>query len=148
MDIIENLQSTRNKTLEYFELDDNALSKSYGPGKWTVKEILHHLVDAETVLYDRIRRGISNPNQVVWGFDQDKWAQELDYAGKAMETDKEIYKAVRQGIIYLASSYYDSYGHHELVHSRTGKKTLKDIFDKVVWHNQQHLDQIEVALST
>ena len=79
MDIVPRLEAARDRTLKYFELNDEQLARSYGPGKWPVKFILHHLADAETVLFDRIRRIISEPRQVIWAFDQDSWARELDY---------------------------------------------------------------------
>lgn len=36
--------------------------------------ILHHLADSETVLYERIRRILSEPRQVLWVFDPDAFA--------------------------------------------------------------------------
>jgi hypothetical protein len=34
----------------------------------------------------------------------------------------------------------------EFIHSETGIRTLREEFDKVAAHNQQHLAQIEMAL--
>jgi hypothetical protein len=51
MKIIEDLESTRNETLAYSELARPDLDKSYGPGKWSVRYLLHHIADAETVLF-------------------------------------------------------------------------------------------------
>src|SRR4051812_38122858 len=56
MEIIDKLEATRARTLKYFDLGDDMLARTYGPGKWPVRFILHHLADTETVLYDRIRR--------------------------------------------------------------------------------------------
>ncbi len=147
MEIIKQLESARDRILPYFELSEEDLAKSYGPGKWTVRQILHHLADAESVLYDRIRRTISKPHQVLWGFDQDAWAQELDYAHFPLEINKAIFVSVRQGIIYLASQHYETKGDYPFVHSNTGLKDLKHLFDKVVWHGEQHVAQINKALS-
>src|SRR5688500_4510002 len=80
MEIIERLEATKAATLRYYDLDDVHLVKSYGSGNWTVRYILHHLADAETVLYDRVRRVISEPKQVLWAFDESAWAKGLDYA--------------------------------------------------------------------
>ena len=147
MKILDDLNRTESQTLDYFALEESDLSKTYGEGKWPARFILHHIADAETVLYDRIRRAISNPNQVVWGFDQDAWAAELDYANKPLSLARDIYTSCRAGTVYLAKRYYESRGANQVVHSGTGLRTLKELFDKVVWHNQRHLDQIEKALS-
>jgi len=147
MEIIHRLETARDRTLPYFELDDEQLARSYAPGKWTVRYLLHHLADAETVLYDRIRRVISEPRGVVWAFDQDAWAAGLDYSQTPLELSRGIYEAVRAGVIYQARMHFEASGHREFVHSETGVRTLKDEFLKVAWHNEHHLAQIDAAVA-
>jgi DinB family protein len=147
VDLITRLVSTREQTLKCFALSEEQLARSYAPGKWPVRFILHHLADAETVLYDRIRRAISEPKQVLWAFDQDAWAKGLDYSQIPLELSRRIYTAVREGIIYEARAHYEKNGHLEFVHSETGIRTLKEEFEKVAGHNERHLEQIEMALS-
>lgn len=146
MEIIQKLESTKVQTLKFFELTEGELEKSYDPGKWTVRYVLHHLADAETVLFERIRRVISEPRQVLWAFDQDAWARKLDYANMPLEISKNIYASVREGIIHNVRLHYGGSSQLEFVHNETGVRTLKDEFDKVALHNQQHLEQIRRAL--
>ncbi|MEZ5040530.1 MAG: DinB family protein [Saprospiraceae bacterium] len=148
MQIIEDLKRTSALTLSYFDLPEADLEKSYGPGKWTVRQLLHHMTDADTVLYDRIRRAISEPKSVVWAFDQDKWAQALNYQSFPLAINKGIFAATRAAVIFLAQSHYENAAQKTFIHSETGLRTLKDEFDKVVWHNQGHLDQIKKALAS
>lgn len=148
MNIIAKLESTRTQTLPYFQLNGEPLDRTYGPGKWSVRFILHHLADAETGLYDRVRRVISEPRPVIWAFDQDAWARELDYSSMPLETSRHIYESVRTGIIHLAQLHYENDGAREFVHSRTGVRTLKNEFDKIALHNEDHLAQIERALQS
>jgi DinB family protein len=147
MEIIEQLERIQAETLKYFDLPDADLLKNYGPGKWSVRYILHHLADSETILFYRIRRVISEPKQVIWVFDQDAWAKNLDYSTVPLELAKSIYLSSRQGIIYYARLHYENSHEITFVHSETGIRTLKDQFDKVVWHNRQHVGDIEKALS-
>jgi hypothetical protein len=146
MEIIEQLKRTKAETLKYFDLSDEDLEKNYGPGKWSVRYVLHHLADSETILFYRIRRVISEPKQVIWVFDQDAWAKKLDYSTVPLELAKSIYVSSREGIIYYARLHYENSGEIEFVHSETGLRTLKDEFDKVVWHNEQHVGDIRKAL--
>lgn len=146
MKIIEELTRTRDQTLKFFELSENQMGLRYAPEKWTVRQILCHLADAETVLYDRIRRAISEPRQVIWAFDQDMWAAGLGYASFPIEVSRNIFASTREGALYLAERDYERLGGKEFVHSETGIRTLKDEFDKVAWHNAHHLQQIETAL--
>ena len=146
MDIVTRLEAARDRTLAYFEVSEEQLARSYGPGKWPVRFLLHHLSDSETVLFDRIRRIVSEPRQVIWAFDQDAWAKGLDYSRTPLDLSRRIYESVRAGMIYQARMHYDRSGHLEFVHSETGVRTLKVEFDKVASHNEHHLAQIELAL--
>lgn len=147
MEIISKLESTRDRTLKYFELGENELASRYGPDKWPVRFILHHLADSEAVLSERIRRTICEPRPVLWVYDQDVWAKGLDYSQMSLDLARGIYAATRASIIYLAGQHYERNGHLEYVHSVTGVRTLKDEFDKVAEHNDDHLAQIELALN-
>ena len=146
MDIIDTLESTRSRTLKHFDLGEDLLDRTYGPGKWSIRFVLHHMADTETVLYDRIRRAIGEPRQVVWAFDPDAWAAGLDYAHVPLDHSRRIYDAVRSGIIHQARGHYQGSDSRQFVHSLTGLRTLKDEFDKVAAHNESHLTQIETAL--
>jgi len=144
--LIADLEATRDETLRYFALGADDLARTYAPGSWSVRFILHHLADSETVLYDRIRRILSEPRQVLWAFDQDAWAIGLDYAQLPLEISRGVYASVRSAIIHYASRHYETHGVLEFVHSVTGVRTLKDELEKVAWHNARHLAQIRSAL--
>jgi hypothetical protein len=146
MDIVARLEAAKERTLKYFDLSGEQLARSYEPGKWPVSFILHHLADAETVLFDRIRRIISERRQVLWAFDQDAWASGLDYSRMPLDLSRRIYESVRDGVIYQARLHYNRNGHLEFIHSETGVRTLKAEFDKVASHNEHHLEQIDLAL--
>ncbi|MEM6344701.1 MAG: DinB family protein [Bacteroidota bacterium] len=146
MKLIEQLKDTQAQTLAYFDLSEERLDLNYGPDKWSIRQLLHHLADAETVLYERIRRAIAKPNQVVWGFDQDAWALGLRYAERPVGLNRAVFTAVREAIIDLAERHYEVDGTNPYIHSETGKRILKEEFDKVVWHNEHHLKQIAQAL--
>lgn len=132
MDNVARLEATRDRTLKFFDICDEQLSRTYGPGKWSVRFILHHLADAESVLFDRIRRILSEPTQVLWAFDQDAWASGLGYSQLPLDLSRRIY----EGIICQARLHYEKDGHREFVHSLTGVRSLKDEFDRVVSHNE------------
>jgi hypothetical protein len=146
MKLIQELETTRDETLRYYSLDEKDLMRTYAPGKWSIKFILHHLSDSETVLFDRIRRVLSEPRQVLWVYDQDAWAKGLEYGSLPLELSRRTYESVRDAIIYYANRYYEAKGHLEFVHSATGVRTLRDEFDKVASHNEHHLGQIRLAL--
>jgi len=147
-DLLSLLQRTRDETLRYFDLTDVELARSYAPGKWSIRYLLHHLSDSETVLFERIRRILSEPRQVLWVYDQEAWAVGLDYSRVPLALSRDVYAAVRESIMYYAREYYESKGHLEFVHSVTGVRTLKQELEKVALHNEHHLAQVRQALSS
>ena len=132
--------------MRYFSLGEADLARTYAPGKWSVRFILHHLADSETVFFDRIRRVVSEPRQVIWVYDQDAWAKGLDYDHLPLDISKRVYEPVRAAVIHLAGLHYERNGALEFVHSTTGVRTLKDELEKVASHNEHHLGQIRIAL--
>ena len=145
--LIRQLEASRDETLKYFGLPDADLARTYGPGKWSVRYVLHHLADAETVLYERLCRTVSEPRQVLWVFDESAWAKGLDYSQKPLALARPVYESLRNTIIYYAGRHYETQVHLEFVHSVTGVRTLKDEMDKVASHNEHHLAQIRTALA-
>ena len=145
--LIRELERTRDETLKCFSLNQRDLARVYGPGKWSVRYILHHLSDSETVSFDRIRRVLSEPRPVLWVMDQDAWVTGLDYSQVPLEISRHVYESVRNAIIYYAGVHYERSGHLEFVYSVDGVRTLRDEFDnKVAAHNEHHLGQIRLAL--
>ena len=146
MNLIRELERTRDETLQCFSLDQRDLARTYAPGKWPVGHILHHLSDSESVFFDRIRRVLSEPRPVVSVMDQDAWAKGLDYARVPLDISRRVYESVRNAIIYYAGVHYERSGHLEFVHSVDGVRTLRDEFDNTAAHNEHHLTQIRSAL--
>ncbi len=144
--LIHDLERTRDETLQCFSLDHRDLASTYAPGKWSVRYILHHLSDSETVFFERIRRVLSEPRPVLWVMDQDAWAKGLDYSQVPLEISRHVYESTRTAIIYYAGVHYERSGHLEWVHSVDGVRTLRDEFDKTAAHNEHHLSQIRAAL--
>jgi hypothetical protein len=146
VNLIRDLEATRDETLSYFSLAENQLSRTYGRGKWSVRFLLHHLADSETVLNERIRRVLSEPTQTLMVFDEQAWARSLEYDRMPLQLSRDVYSSVRNGIIYLAERYYASHGHLTWIHSTMGQRTLAEEFDKVAAHNSKHLEHIRLAL--
>jgi hypothetical protein len=147
METIELLKTTKAKTLLFFELSEKELSKAYGPGKWTVRQILNHLADTEIVLNERIRRAIAEVHPFVIVFDQDRWNEYLDYNTYPLDLSKNVFSSIRDSIIFLAEKHYAGSENISFFHTAAGMRTLQQEFDKVAQHNFSHIKQIETALA-
>lgn len=146
MHIVQRLEAARDETLGYFSLGDQDLDRTYGDGRWSVRFLLHHLADTESVEFYRIRRILSEPRPMLSAFPERAWAQALDYASLPLALSRSVFEPVRNAVIHYAALYYESRGHLEFVHSALGGLTLRDEFEKVASHNEKHLGHIRLAL--
>lgn len=146
MQLMHELERTRDETLRYFSLSEDDLARTYAPGKWSVRYLLHHLSDNETVFFERIRRVLSEHRPLLSVMDQDAWARSLDYSQVPLGIAHRVYEATREAIIYYVDRHYQQSGHLEWVHSVDGVRTVRDQFEQVAMHNEHHLGQIRRAL--
>lgn len=97
------------KQLDHLEVKkiDAIGEKIYAPGKWTVKDILQHIIDAERILNYRVLRFARNDTTAAPGFDQDEVAGNAKTAGRSVAEMITELKAVRQSTILLFRSFDD-----------------------------------------
>src|SRR5436305_13447467 len=65
------------------------------PGKWSIRQIIAHLADAELVGAHRLRQVIAEDNPTLIAFDQDAWARNLDYSRRKPKQSLEAFRRVR-----------------------------------------------------
>lgn len=73
----------------------------YAPGKWSVKEVLGHLVDGERVFAYRALRFARRDETPVPGFDQDAWVPGGDFGGRTLRSLLDEHHAVRAASLAL-----------------------------------------------
>ncbi len=146
-EILHLLQDTKSFTISCFDLSNSELNKNYGDGKWTIRQILHHLTDTEYLFVGRLKKIMAEPKQVIWAFNQDEWNETFDYINEPLTSKKELYSLCREMNSELIEKYYDQFKDKEFVHSITGLRTLQMEFEKVGLHNHTHNEQIKKALA-
>src|SRR5438094_2617648 len=58
---------------------DAELNAHPAPGKWSAREIVHHLADSEMTSAIRLRRLLAEDRPQIVGYDQDEYARRLHY---------------------------------------------------------------------
>lgn len=99
-----NFETTRNLILS---LPEGKLIHRYAPGKWTIKEILVHIVDDERIYSYRALRFARNDPTELPGFDQDVFARHSGADERGLDDIFEEYEAVRSATITLFGGLED-----------------------------------------
>jgi hypothetical protein len=71
------------------------------PGAWSAHEIVLHCADSETNAHMRIRYLLAEPDPLIVGYDQDRWATTLDYHALPLEPAFATIRAVRANTLPL-----------------------------------------------
>jgi hypothetical protein len=115
--------------------------RSYGPGKWTARQILVHLAQTELALGNRARMSLSTPGYVAQPFDQDLWIGRDESLGgrDALEALVAMSKMNRT----MFGSLTESDRAISLTHPEYGTLTVDWIIHQMAGHQIHHLKQLE-----
>lgn len=69
--------------------------KVYAPGKWTIKDILQHIIDAERVFAYRALRFARNDKTELHGFDEDHFAAHANTKNRSITDLLDEFKLLR-----------------------------------------------------
>jgi hypothetical protein len=115
------------------------------PGKWSVRQIICHLADAEVVGYTRFRFVMAEDNPVIQWWDEEAWAKNLDYARRKPSQAIETFRRTRAENYELFSSLPPEAFARTGVHSKNGPMTLLDLLKLYAEHAESHVAQIRTV---
>jgi uncharacterized damage-inducible protein DinB len=113
------------------------------PGKWSAKEILCHLADCEIVMGLRYRKIVSEPGGLLVAFDQDAWADRLEYRKQSMKQAIATFQALRAGHLSLLKGLPPSAWRRNGQHPEYGPLSLRQIILHIAEHDRKHLEQLQ-----
>lgn len=80
---------------------------AYAPGKWTIREVLGHILDTERVFgYRALHMARSDPGALP-GMDQNVWAAGSNASGRPLAEQLCEFRALRESHVTLFSSFDD-----------------------------------------
>jgi hypothetical protein len=77
----------------------------YAPGKWTIKDILQHLIDSERVFSYRAMRFAREDSTVLPGYDENLYAKTAGATSRSLESILTEFESVRASTMYLFESF-------------------------------------------
>jgi hypothetical protein len=138
-DLIALLEEQGQETLALLgAISEEQSNYRYAPGKWTVREVLGHIMDGERVFSYRaltFARGDAGP---LPSFDENAWAAASNAGRRTMKDLLGEYRAVRAATVAL----FRSFGEEELARSGVASKnpvTVRALAYIVAGHERHHL---------
>jgi DinB superfamily len=115
-----------------------------GPGRWTPREIVHHLADSETTSAVRLRRLLVEERPLIQGYDQEEFARKLHY-DRPHEISLELFRCARASTAELLERLGPTDWTREGTHSESGRYTVETWLQIYAEHAHKHAMQIRAA---
>ncbi|MEO7157252.1 MAG: DinB family protein, partial [Vicinamibacterales bacterium] len=113
------------------------------PGKWSVAHVLRHLADTDVVWGWRMRLILAQDRPTITGFDQDQWADRLDYANADANESLEVFAVLRRDNLRLIDRATPVDLERVGVHAERGEESAGYLVRLYAGHDLMHLAQIE-----
>ena len=108
-DIVDTLENQMRDTLNLLRgLTAEQATFRYAPDKWSVKELVGHVIDTERIFaYRALRFGRGDQN-VLTGFDQDPYVRNGNFENRSIEDLAAEFEHVRSGNVSMLRSFDDA----------------------------------------
>jgi hypothetical protein len=104
-DVRDHLRSQLSETIAVLSgVSDAKAAEAYGPGKWTLKEAVLHMSDAERVFGYRMLRIARGDTTPLPGFDQNSWVPHSCANDRALTNLVMEFAAIRASTLALVDS--------------------------------------------
>jgi uncharacterized damage-inducible protein DinB len=143
-DPMEILRETPEKLREGIAgLSDAQLGQPEAPGKWSIRQMIQHLADAELVWGYRLRMVLAQDRPPLAGYDQDLWASRLRYDLADVDMALDVSGALRLAHLRLLERATAADLTRTGVHAERGEESVAHMVLMFAGHDLLHLRQLE-----
>jgi uncharacterized damage-inducible protein DinB len=124
-------------------LNEAQLDTPYGEGKWTVRQVVHHLADSHLMAFARTKQMLVEAQPNLFAYDQNEWAKTPDAtASSPIGPSLTILRGVHERWGSLLEAIPESAWTRKGIHFRRGQMTLDDLLSLYAHHGENHVKQI------
>jgi hypothetical protein len=139
-DIVHALAIKPSATLSYLRsLPASAGNKRYAPDKWSIKEVIGHVIDIERVFGARALFFARNALGPLPGIEQDDWMKVISFGNRTLTDLADEFETVRQSHIHMFRHLdADAWVRKGVASER--EFTVRAIAYIILGHERHHLD--------
>ena len=121
--------------------DEDRLTRSPAPNKWSVRDILSHLADCEITFAFRLRQTVAESHHTIQPFDQEMWAH--PYGAYSARDALETFTTLRRWDVLFVRAVGASAVTKAVTHPERGEMTFQTILETMGGHDINHIRQVE-----
>lgn len=103
-DVINILEEQSRDFSDFIESLSPIADHAYAPGKWTVKELIGHIIDTERILVYRITSFARGEKQSLPGFEEDEYVANAHFADRSLQSFAKEFEVLRKANLFLIHS--------------------------------------------
>ena len=123
---------------------DAELDAHPAPGKWSAREIVHHLADSEMTSAIRLRLLLASDRPSIAGYDENEFARRLHY-DRPIGASLDAFEAARRTTADILDRISEADWAREGTHSESGRYTMDTWLEIYAEHAHKHAAQIRRA---
>ena len=122
-------------------LIDDQLDTAYRPGGWTVRQVVHHVLDSHVHAYIRTKACLTENEPTIKPYDQDSWAL-LPDNGLPVVVSLTMLDGLHARWAALWSAIAPQQFERIFHHPEIGPVTLDGQLQRYAWHSRHHVAHI------
>lgn len=140
--LIELLKNQKNQVRDVCQkLTKGQENVAYAPGKWSLKQLIGHLIDTERIFTYRALAISRGERQALPGYDEDAYQSHSQYESQDFEDVLTQYHHVRQASISLIQSFSPNQA-NQIGNANGHQVSVRAICWMIAGHEKHHLNII------
>lgn len=123
-------------------LTDKQLDTPYGEGKWTPRQVVHHVADSHMNALARMKLILTEAKPTWFAYKQDEWAKTPDVMTLAPQVSLWIIKGVQERMARLLEHLSENDWQKMGNHPERGMMTIDDLAELYARHGDKHVGHI------
>ncbi len=125
-------------------LNEKQLDTPYRDGGWTIRQVLHHLVDSHMNSYIRFKWTLTEEEPVIKAYFEERWADLADTKDAPVDLALQALEALHAKWTYLLQGLNPDQLKRCFIHPESNSKvSLEQNIGIYAWHSEHHIAHIE-----
>ena len=126
-------------------LSDSQLETPYRPGGWTIRQVIHHVVDSHMNAYIRMKLAATEDKPAIKTYEEARWAELPEAKSAPIEMSLALLEALHRRWLAFLRMLRPSDLRRTFQHPEWGEVSIAESVTMYSWHCRHHSAHIERA---